>query len=245
MKTHAVNYAIFAFAILILCCFETPAQNDTCNLQIRVYEFKEDGSAEQFPVKDVKTKLVDAKTGRSLKVSEKDGSPFVTSVGKGEYFATFSKKGFKNTSEKLYLGCESADFVNEEIVFLWRGNSKETVKAYFEQSLGDAFAVKEDKKETFEAEKNKPVVGTVNSSAVLLARPAYPKAARAVRATGDVEVQVTINELGYVISAEAISGHPLLRMEAVQAAKKSKFAQTILQGFPVKVIGIIVYKFVP
>lgn len=85
--------------------------------------------------------------------------------------------------------------------------------------------------------------GVVNSKAVNLPKPEFPAAAKAVRATGAVNVQVTIDENGDVISAAATSGHPLLRDAAVQAAKQAKFSPTLLSGQPVKVTGVIVYNF--
>jgi len=92
----------------------------------------------------------------------------------------------------------------------------------------------------------KPISGGVlNGKAVSLAKPPYPAAARAVRASGSVNVQVTIDESGSVISASATSGHPLLRAAAVDAARRSRFSPTTLSGQPVKVTGVIVYNFVP
>jgi protein TonB len=87
--------------------------------------------------------------------------------------------------------------------------------------------------------------GVVNGKATNLVKPAYPAAARAVRAAGAVNVQVTIDENGNVISASAVSGHPLLRAAAVGAARSSKFSPTMLSGQAVKVTGVIVYNFVP
>ena len=75
--------------------------------------------------------------------------------------------------------------------------------------------------------------------------PQYPQEARAERISGQVQVQVTIDEAGNVISAQAISGHKLLREVCEIAARKSKFNPTTLSGQPVKVTGIIVYNFVP
>ena len=82
--------------------------------------------------------------------------------------------------------------------------------------------------------------GVVNGKAINLTVPAYPVAARA---TGLINVQITIDESGNVISASAVSGHPLLRQAAEQAARKSTFAPTMLSGKAVKVTGIIVYNF--
>ncbi|MDQ3710975.1 MAG: energy transducer TonB, partial [Acidobacteriota bacterium] len=68
-------------------------------------------------------------------------------------------------------------------------------------------------------------------------------AARTVRASGAVNVQVTIDESGNVVSVSAVSGHPLLRAAAEQAARKAGFAPTLLSGQPVKVTGVVVYNF--
>ena len=85
--------------------------------------------------------------------------------------------------------------------------------------------------------------GVVNDKAANLVKPVYPAAARAVRASGAVNVQVTIDTFGNVETAEALSGHPLLKQAAVDAARASKFKPTILDGQTVKVKGTIVYNF--
>jgi protein TonB len=92
---------------------------------------------------------------------------------------------------------------------------------------------------------SKPISGgVVNGKATSLPQPAYPPAARAVRASGAVNVQVLIDENGSVVSANAVSGHPLLRQAAEGAARRARFAPTKLSGQPVKVNGVIVYNFV-
>lgn len=85
--------------------------------------------------------------------------------------------------------------------------------------------------------------GVVNGKAISLVKPAYPAAAKAVRASGTVNVQVTIDENGNVIAASAVSGHPLLRSSAEAAARASKFSPTKVDGKPVKVTGVLVYNF--
>lgn len=87
--------------------------------------------------------------------------------------------------------------------------------------------------------------GVLNGKAKSLVKPAYPEAAKVVKAGGAVNVQITIDEAGNVISAAAVSGHPLLREASENAARASTFSPTMLQGVPVKVTGIIVYNFVP
>jgi|GEM_PF-5859328 len=54
----------------------------------------------------------------------------------------------------------------------------------------------------------------------------YPPAARAVRAFGAVEVRVEVDFDGKVISAMAVTGHPLLRAVSESAAKKWLFTST-------------------
>lgn len=87
--------------------------------------------------------------------------------------------------------------------------------------------------------------GVLNGKATSLPKPPYPPAARAVRASGAVTVQVLIDENGRVVSATATSGHPLLRAAAAAAARGARFSPTMLSGQPVKVTGIITYNFVP
>lgn len=87
--------------------------------------------------------------------------------------------------------------------------------------------------------------GVINGKAVSLPKPAYPAAARAVRASGAVNVSVVISKNGSVMSASASSGHPLLRAAAVSAARRARFQPTLLSGQPVEVSGVIVYNFQP
>ena len=86
--------------------------------------------------------------------------------------------------------------------------------------------------------------GVLNGKAISLPKPAYPPIARAAHASGTVVVQVLIDENGSVVSAKAISGHPLLQAVAVGAARQARFSPTKLSGQPVKVTGVIQYNFV-
>ena len=85
--------------------------------------------------------------------------------------------------------------------------------------------------------------GVLNGTAVSLPAPMYPEAAKRMRVMGLVSVQVVVDETGKVIAAEASSGPQGLRDVAVQAALKARFSPTKLSGQPVKVSGLINYKF--
>lgn len=86
--------------------------------------------------------------------------------------------------------------------------------------------------------------GVLNGKATSLPKPAYPAAAKAVGAEGAVNVQVVVDENGNVVSATAVSGHPLLRAAAEEAARGAVFSPTKLNGQPVRITGVITYNFV-
>ncbi|HXQ73746.1 MAG TPA: TonB family protein [Pyrinomonadaceae bacterium] len=90
----------------------------------------------------------------------------------------------------------------------------------------------------------KPVSGGVlNGTALSLPPPMYPEAAKRSRTSGVVTVDVILDETGKVVSATASSGPTMLRDAAIQAALKARFSPTKLSGQPVKVSGVINYKF--
>jgi len=93
--------------------------------------------------------------------------------------------------------------------------------------------------------KAPPVVtlGVINGKALQKPVPPYPLIAKAAHITGTVTVQVLLSEIGKVISAQAVSGPPLLRDAAVRAAYQARFSPTLLSNQPVKVSGVITYNF--
>lgn len=86
-------------------------------------------------------------------------------------------------------------------------------------------------------------IGVLNGKALTLPMPPYPVNARQIGLSGTVVVQVLIDETGRVTSAQAVSGHPLLRQSAVRAARAARFAPTMLSNQPVPVQGVINYNF--
>jgi len=92
--------------------------------------------------------------------------------------------------------------------------------------------------------QKKPISGGVlNGRALYLPKPDYPPEAHNAKASGSVVVQITIDELGAVIAAKAVSGHPLLQQACVNAALQARFSPTMLMGEPVKVSGVLTYNF--
>src|SRR2546423_332385 len=74
--------------------------------------------------------------------------------------------------------------------------------------------------------------GILNGRAVSKPEAVYPPIAKAARAQGTVTVQIVVDENGDVVSAHALSGHPLLQAAAVEAARQAKVTPTRLSGEP-------------
>jgi TonB family protein len=83
------------------------------------------------------------------------------------------------------------------------------------------------------------------SRAITKVIPVYPPTAKKMKATGRVEVEITISEAGLVIEAKAISGQLVLRSAAVEAARKWVFKPAILNGAPVRVKSVLTFVFAP
>ena len=82
-----------------------------------------------------------------------------------------------------------------------------------------------------------------NANAVRLVMPTYSVTARQTRLEGKVTVSVELDVEGNVVSAEATSGHMMLRQAAEDAAKKSKFQPAMFNGEPIKGKGVITFNF--
>jgi TonB family protein len=83
----------------------------------------------------------------------------------------------------------------------------------------------------------------LQGSAIRRAEPLFPALAKAAQISGSVVIEVTIDQAGYVTSARPVSGHPLLKNAAENAARGWKFTPTLLAGQPVKVIGTVTFNF--
>jgi TonB family protein len=66
-----------------------------------------------------------------------------------------------------------------------------------------------------------------------------------MKATGTVEVEITISEVGLVIEAKATSGHLALRSAAVEAARKWVFKPAMLNDAAVRVKSVLTFVFAP
>jgi protein TonB len=84
----------------------------------------------------------------------------------------------------------------------------------------------------------------LQGNAINRVTPPYPDIAKRAGIQGPVQVLVTISEEGMVIDANVVSGSPLLRSAALNAARRWVFTPTKLGSVPVKVQGILTFNFV-
>jgi TonB family protein len=87
--------------------------------------------------------------------------------------------------------------------------------------------------------------GVTPGDAITRVTPVYPSMARQINASGEVRVEISIDEAGHVAEAKAVSGHPMLRLAAEEAARKWVFKQTLLDGKPVKQQTVLTFIFTP
>jgi TonB family protein len=85
----------------------------------------------------------------------------------------------------------------------------------------------------------------VGANVIFRVNPAYPAAARAMRASGNVEVRVVISETGRVVDAIALSGPMTLRGAAIAAARQWTYKPATRNAVPVKTESVITFTFNP
>ncbi len=259
------------FAILLaftLGALASGLYSQSCNLLIEVTADSSDTA-----IKGVSATAISRVSSRLYRSSFMQGFPYFANLPEGEYVVTVKKVGYKQTVDNLEHVCEEAvDGTGTAYFSLWKGQATEKVdltnvqvmRENVKTILGDVDVPagrnevrtlqSDDDRSTTSAATEGSVAssspkiisgGVLNGKATNLPKPEYPAAAMAVKAAGAVSVQVLVNEDGRVISAVAVSGHPLLRAAAESAARGATFSQTMIGGQPVKVSGVVTYSFVP
>lgn len=94
------------------------------------------------------------------------------------------------------------------------------------------------------AKSNAPLsIGSLVDYATQRTSPVYPPAARSMRTSGIVRVEVIIDENGQVAEVQKTSGPQLLQRAATDAVKKWKFKPFVRDGEPVKATGFVSFNF--
>jgi TonB family protein len=216
---------LLIFSLVVLSAANAVAQDVRCPLRLEVVQ--NDG---QTKIENTEAVITNLKTANRTKAKMQNGMPYFADLVEGSYSVTVSKKDYKSTIKRIRIICPAFKNTSEvsQDVLMWSGSPKEKVH-FIDYSYERGFF-----DEVF-----------VNDLALKLVRPEYPPAARAVRATGTVVVKVTVDEQGNVVSAQRVSGHPLLALSAVSSAKKSKFVPSMTRDKTTTMTGLIVYNFVP
>lgn len=247
-----ISIALWSF--LMLTSFSlVNAQVKQCPLDLSVTQYQKNAEAADRPISNAEATAINIATKKVTKAVLWEGMPRFPNLSEGSYNLSVTKVGYARTFKRIKIDCTglAEDGSVSEDIFLWKGKPEQTMRmrsVSINLSSKDKSPIVSSEVETPNPVSPTPKTisgGVLNGKAKVLVRPKYPAAARAVKATGAVNVQVTIDEQGKVISASAVSGHPLLRQAAEEAARASSFTATTLQGQPVKVTGVIVYTFAP
>jgi TonB family protein len=266
-RNNLAKFTLLILSLGVLSVANVFAQTSSCALEVTPETLRA-----STPISGASVTAVNVRSKRIYRSRLVNGKPFFARLPEGEYNLTVRKPGFKQSKETYQVLCENAEEgVLSTSISMVRGNSRQIYTTQEDvirwvpggvklgvsnvspsgEGGGTGIPVGEPLSAPAKPTNNRvrpiPKIiskGVVNGSATSLPRPEYPPAAKAVRASGTVSVQVTIDENGNVISATAASGHPLLQAAAVAAARQAKFRPTLLMGTPVKVMGIITYNFV-
>ena len=260
-----ITLVVFGVLIVVSLLGVTQLAAQTCGLKIvAVQADRSAASVVTFPVEgkvliDYSAYAVNANTHSKYSSIRSDGTRYFDKIPAGEYRIFVAKPEFKTTIQSAKLSCKDPRTPVTGYVKLWKGNPSENVEvtetAHLVREMRldrlvrlDSMVIDSSEDDSASPRLNsKGMVsgGVLNGKALSLAKPDYPPAARAERASGTVSVAVVVDESGSVISASAVSGPHSLWQASAAAARVSKFSPTLVGGKPVKVSGVIVYNFIP
>ena len=220
---------IFVFASILI----GKAQTSRCHLQFEVYSYN--NSSSKTSLANVELVLTKPKSEEKKLFTESAATSTFENLAEGNYRIKAVKKGYKDRKKEVKLDCAFADEegVFKVNVYLWKGKS----------TLVDKNDLPEAVSET--KNSNQPTT-QVKTKSVSAPEKANEKSGEVkLKASGKVTVRVLIDEDGNVVSAKPIDGNSSLANAAVKAARQSKFAPTMIAGYPVEISGDIIYNFVP
>jgi len=226
------KFGVLIFAFGFASVLTSKAQTNACNLQFKVFSYNSISSEKSL--KDVEVTLTNLKNKEKKFLTVSPTSVF-KNLTEGSYQIKVAKNGYKDKKKEIKLECAFADKddIFREYIYLWKDES----------SSGDENDLHENNSET--KNSTEPVMNSQTESISQSENPDDKSGQRKSRASGKVTVRVLIDVDGNVVSAKAIDGNSLFADSAVKAARKAKFAPTMLAGNPVQVTGNLVYNFVP
>lgn len=243
LQAFGLNLVFSATVLLLLFDVAAAGQNKTCGLSLKVVDA--DGKKE---IAEAYAEAYALELSRAFYAYPEGSNHTFENLESGYYQFTVQKRGYKVSRYFKHLDCSDLEIDRKESILipLHQGNISEqedvTPRPKAATSGSSRFTVVGKKPSLEDVAR---LANYLNFLAAELGKPNYPPAARAVKAAGLVTVHVIVNEEGEIESAEAWTGHPLLRAAAKQAAQKSRFDPVLVRNKPIKLQGFIVYNFVP
>ncbi len=241
LQAYGLNVLFSATVLLLLLAMATVGQDETCGVSLKVVDAEgkkevSDAYAEAYAT-EISTSFY-AYPGGSIHTFE--------NLKTGYYHFTVQKRDYKISKYFQHVDCSKVGIEKVEsiLVPLHEGNisEQEDVTPRPKAATTDSGRFVGKKLSLQDVARLSNYLNFLDAE---LGKASYPPAARAIKAGGAVTVHVIVNEAGEVESAEAWTGHPLLRAAAKQAAQKSKFDPILVRNKPIKIQGFIVYNFVP
>lgn len=85
--------------------------------------------------------------------------------------------------------------------------------------------------------------GVLQGKGIYKVEPVFPLIAKTNRIGGIVNMQITVDEAGFVSLVEPLSGPSELIESSIEAAKQWRFILTTIQGKPVKIQGVLIFNY--
>lgn len=244
MKIRVVLRLVLLSTLFIFSVIGVSAQwLEFCNVQLKAYDIENIREENPISLEGLKFELKD-RMGNIVKPSKRGANLYEYLGSYENYEVVAALAGYKTSVKKfntLCYGKFSPPAAAFEYVFMQKGDPKETLDIDL-MMRGKVIAAAAPLKISAAIPPPPPIL---NKRAVNLVQPAVPVSdtGNSVNIDGEVKVQVIVDEFGYVVWARVVSGHSVLRSNAVKAAFESRFMPETFANIPIKHTGIIVYNF--
>jgi TonB family protein len=242
---------IIFILILALSAFGQEQNDQTsCHLIVYVHERipqkSENGAVvysmtESNAIAQATVIALNVETKQSIDSVFVDNIPHFLLIGTGEFLITVRKTGYKTVIKRVRVDCADTDEYNRasENILMDKGYIDEKSIPTPPLRIGIRTVIGRD-----DELLNVPPLSERPIKYVQFSVP-YPQAARALRVSGRVELDVVVDEFGYVASISAVSGHPLLVQATMKAVLSTEFLPMKLNAKRLKTSGRMVFNFKP
>lgn len=210
-------------------------RTEKCGLQIKTVDI--DSANRSL---DSTAFVIENQTNKSFAAELKNGLLHFSGLNEGVYTVYATAHYYKQSTFELDLKCTNGSLNTPKslIVPIFRGYNDLSVLLHIGESE-NFVKVRDIGNNVFV----RGIGESVKNDLIFAATPKYPPSAKANRLNGPVVLSIVFDEGGFVTSADAISGHPELHKAAEEAAYRSRFEPTIIDGKRVKISGKMVINF--